>query len=39
MLPDASDPMFNVYAEGDSADGADRHAEELAHRIEELARG
>ena len=30
VLPDASDPIFNVYAEGDSSDGADRHAEELA---------
>jgi mannose-1-phosphate guanylyltransferase/phosphomannomutase len=39
VLPDASDPIFNVYAEGDSSDGADRHADELAHRIEELARG
>ncbi len=39
VLPDASDPIFNVYAEGDSSDGADRHVEELAHRIEELARG
>jgi mannose-1-phosphate guanylyltransferase / phosphomannomutase len=38
VLPDASDPIFNVYAEGDSADGADRHADELARRIEELAR-
>jgi len=38
VLPDASDPIFNVYAEGDSADGADRNAEELAQRIEELAR-
>ena len=39
VLPDASDPIFNVYAEGDSSDGADRHAEELAQRIEVLARG
>jgi hypothetical protein len=39
VLPDASDPIFNVYAEGDSSDGAARHADELAHRIEELARG
>jgi mannose-1-phosphate guanylyltransferase/phosphomannomutase len=38
VLPDASDPIFNVYAEGDSADEAEKHAGELAHRIEELAR-
>jgi len=38
VLPDASDPIFNVYAEGGSEADADRHAEQLALRIEELAR-
>jgi mannose-1-phosphate guanylyltransferase/phosphomannomutase len=39
VLPDASDPLFNVYAEGRSEDEANRYADEIATRIEELARG
>jgi mannose-1-phosphate guanylyltransferase / phosphomannomutase len=39
VLPDASDPLFNVYAEGRSEDEANRYADEIASRIEELARG
>ncbi len=39
VLPDASDPHFNVYAEGRSDDEASRYADEIAGRIEELARG
>jgi mannose-1-phosphate guanylyltransferase/phosphomannomutase len=39
VLPDASDPLFNVYAEGRSEDEAYRYAEEISTRIEELARG
>jgi mannose-1-phosphate guanylyltransferase/phosphomannomutase len=38
VLPDASDPLFNVYAEGRSEDEANRYADEIASRIEELAR-
>ncbi len=39
VLPDASDPLFNVYAEGRSEDEANRYADEIAGRIDELARG
>ena len=39
VLPDASDPLFNVYAEGRSDDEANRYADEVSTRIEELARG
>jgi mannose-1-phosphate guanylyltransferase / phosphomannomutase len=39
VLPDASDPLFNVYAEGRSDAEASRYADEIAVRIEELARG
>src|SRR5579862_665845 len=39
VIPDASDPLFNVYAEGRSEDEANRYADEIATRIEELARG
>jgi mannose-1-phosphate guanylyltransferase / phosphomannomutase len=39
VLPDASDPLFNVYAEGRSEDEANRYADEIATRIEDLARG
>jgi mannose-1-phosphate guanylyltransferase/phosphomannomutase len=37
VLPDASDPTFNVYAEGRSADDARRFVDETADRIEQLA--
>ncbi len=37
VLPDASDPTFNVFAEGRSADDAHRYVEEAASRIEQLA--
>jgi mannose-1-phosphate guanylyltransferase / phosphomannomutase len=39
VLPDASDPLFNVYAEGRSDDEASRYADEIAARIASLARG
>jgi mannose-1-phosphate guanylyltransferase/phosphomannomutase len=39
VIPDASDPLFNVYAEGRSDDEAHRYVDEIATRIEELARG
>lgn len=39
VLPDASEPQFNVYAEGRSADEAQWYAGEIAARIEQLARG
>lgn len=39
VIPDASDPLFNVWAEGRSEDEANRYADEIATRIEELARG
>jgi phosphomannomutase len=39
VLPDASDPLFNVYAEGRSDAEARHYADEIASRIEELARG
>ncbi|MBV8155435.1 MAG: NTP transferase domain-containing protein [Candidatus Eremiobacteraeota bacterium] len=39
VIPDASDPLFNVYAEGRSDDEAHRYADEISTRIEELARG
>ena len=38
VLPDASDPLFNVYAEGRSEEEAGRYADEIATRIEQLAR-
>ncbi|HTU83456.1 MAG TPA: sugar phosphate nucleotidyltransferase [Candidatus Acidoferrales bacterium] len=39
VLPDASDPQFNVYAEGRTEDEAGRYADAIAGRIEELALG
>jgi mannose-1-phosphate guanylyltransferase/phosphomannomutase len=36
VLPDASDPSVNVYAEGPSNDDADRLIGEVSHRIEDL---
>lgn len=39
VIPDASDPLFNVWAEGRSEDEANRYADEIATRIEQLARG
>jgi mannose-1-phosphate guanylyltransferase/phosphomannomutase len=39
VIPDASDPLFNVYAEGRSDDEAHKYMDEIATRIEELARG
>ncbi|HEY1868800.1 MAG TPA: hypothetical protein VGG70_10935, partial [Candidatus Cybelea sp.] len=39
VIPDASDPLFNVWAEGRSEDEANRYADEIATRIDELARG
>ncbi|HZY98188.1 MAG TPA: sugar phosphate nucleotidyltransferase [Candidatus Baltobacteraceae bacterium] len=39
VIPDASDPLFNVYAEGRSDDEAHQYVDEIATRIEELARG
>jgi len=38
VLPDASDPTFNVFAEGPSESAARHYADETARRIEELAR-
>jgi mannose-1-phosphate guanylyltransferase/phosphomannomutase len=38
VLPDASDPTFNVFAEGPSESAAHHYADETARRIEELAR-
>jgi|HubBroStandDraft_4_1064222.scaffolds.fasta_scaffold00018_57 mannose-1-phosphate guanylyltransferase/phosphomannomutase len=38
VIPDASDPLFNVWAEGRSEDEANRYADEIATRIDELAR-
>ncbi len=39
VLPDASEPQFNVYAEGRNDDEARHYADEIATRIDELARG
>jgi phosphomannomutase len=36
VLPDASDPALNVYAEGSSGDDADRLLGTVVHRIEAL---
>ena len=36
VLPDASDPTLNVYAEGDSGDDADRLIGDVSRRIEQL---
>jgi mannose-1-phosphate guanylyltransferase / phosphomannomutase len=36
VLPDASDPTLNVYAEGSSGDDADRLIGDIAHQIETL---
>ncbi len=36
VLPDASEPTVNVYAEGPSDEAAARYADELANRIGEL---
>ncbi len=38
VIPDASDPLFNVWAEGRSDEEANRYADEIAGRIDELAR-
>jgi hypothetical protein len=37
VLPDASDPTFNVYGEGRSDGDAQRFVDETADRIEQLA--
>ncbi|MEO6991185.1 MAG: mannose-1-phosphate guanyltransferase [Candidatus Baltobacteraceae bacterium] len=37
VLPDASDPSFNVYGEGPSDEAARRYVDEAAGRIEEFA--
>jgi mannose-1-phosphate guanylyltransferase/phosphomannomutase len=37
VLPDASDPSFNVYGEGPSDEAARRYVDETAGRIEEFA--
>ena len=36
VLPDASDPVLNVYAEGTSNDDADRRIAEITERIDSL---
>ncbi|MFN2459153.1 MAG: sugar phosphate nucleotidyltransferase [Candidatus Velthaea sp.] len=36
VLPDASDPTVNVYAEGTSDEEATRYADDVTHRIERL---
>ena len=36
VLPDASDPTLNVYAEGTSGDEADRLIGDVSNRIEHL---
>jgi mannose-1-phosphate guanylyltransferase/phosphomannomutase len=36
VLPDASDPTVNIYAEGSSSDQATHLADEVTHRIERL---
>ncbi len=36
VLPDASDPTLNVYAEGQNGDEADRLMGDISHRIESL---
>jgi mannose-1-phosphate guanylyltransferase/phosphomannomutase len=36
VLPSASDPTFDVYAEGATADQAQRYADELSEKITEL---
>jgi mannose-1-phosphate guanylyltransferase/phosphomannomutase len=36
ILPDASDPQFNVYAEGGTDAEARDYVDEFAHRIEDL---
>jgi len=38
VLPDASDPTFNVFAEGPSDDSAQHYVDETSTRIEQLAR-
>jgi mannose-1-phosphate guanylyltransferase/phosphomannomutase len=38
VLPDASEPQFNIYAEGRSDEEARRYADEISARIDELAR-
>jgi mannose-1-phosphate guanylyltransferase/phosphomannomutase len=38
VLPDASDPTLNVYAESATGDGADRLIDEVCGRIEQLVR-
>lgn len=39
ILPDASEPQFNVYAEGRSQNEATWYADEMGTRVQELARG
>ena len=39
VLPDASDPAVNVYAEGNSNEDADRLLGDVIHRIEALVEG
>ncbi|MBD5655452.1 MAG: mannose-1-phosphate guanyltransferase [Candidatus Eremiobacteraeota bacterium] len=36
VLPDASDPLVNVYAEGSTNEDADRLVDDVSHRIETL---
>jgi len=36
VLPDASDPTLNVYAEGATGEDADRLMGDVARRIEQL---
>jgi mannose-1-phosphate guanylyltransferase/phosphomannomutase len=36
VLPDASDPSVNVYAEGSSSDDADRLIDDVSRHIEQL---
>jgi hypothetical protein len=38
VLPDASDPTLNLYAEAGSNEQADRLIEDVTHRIEALVR-
>jgi mannose-1-phosphate guanylyltransferase/phosphomannomutase len=38
VMPDASEPQFNLYAEGRSDDEARRYVDEIASRVDALAR-
>jgi hypothetical protein len=37
VLPDAAEAAVNVWAEGKSDDEAERYADEIAHRVREIA--